>query len=40
SPAYVPGPYSPVQESGVTQFVDWYANWLERSQASMRLAAE
>ncbi|TIL39703.1 MAG: Rieske (2Fe-2S) protein, partial [Mesorhizobium sp.] len=28
SPAYVPGPYSPVQESGVTQFVDWYANWL------------
>ena len=25
SPAYVPGPYSAVQESGVIQFVDWYA---------------
>ena len=24
SPAYEPGPYSPVQESGVMQFVDWY----------------
>ncbi len=26
SPAYEPGPYSPVQESGVRQFVDWYAD--------------
>lgn len=26
SPAYQPGPYSPVQESGVRQFVDWYAD--------------
>ncbi|MHA7875142.1 aromatic ring-hydroxylating oxygenase subunit alpha [Roseivivax sp.] len=24
SPAYEPGPYSPAQESGVSQFVDWY----------------
>ncbi len=24
SPAYQPGPYSPVQESGVIQYVDWY----------------
>lgn len=40
SPAYVPGPYSLVQEGGVTQFVDWYANWLERSQTSVQLAAE
>ena len=25
SPAYRPGPYSPVEEDGVMQFVDWYA---------------
>lgn len=25
SPAYEPGPYSPEHESGVMQFVDWYA---------------
>lgn len=31
SPAYVPGPYSPNQESGLAQFVDWYANRLERA---------
>jgi Rieske 2Fe-2S family protein len=24
SPAYAPGPYSPVHEAGVIQFVDWY----------------
>jgi stachydrine N-demethylase len=40
SPAYVPGPYSPVQESGVTQFVDWYAHWLELALAPLRMAAE
>jgi phenylpropionate dioxygenase-like ring-hydroxylating dioxygenase large terminal subunit len=40
SPAYVPGPYSPVQESGVSQFVDWYANTLERALSPMRVAAE
>lgn len=26
SPAYTPGPYSAIQESGVIQFVDWYCN--------------
>ncbi|MCA1406750.1 aromatic ring-hydroxylating dioxygenase subunit alpha [Ensifer sp. IC3342] len=40
SPAYVPGPYSPNQESGVIQFVDWYATWLERALTPMRQAAE
>jgi len=25
SPAYRPGPYSPVEEEGVIQFVDWYS---------------
>ncbi len=29
SPAYEPGPYSPVHETGVTQFVDWYCGSLE-----------
>ena len=29
SPAYDPAPYSPVQEQGVTQFVDWYCTHLE-----------
>lgn len=28
SPAYEPGPYSMKQESGVLQFVDWYAQTL------------
>ncbi|MFK8081071.1 MAG: aromatic ring-hydroxylating dioxygenase subunit alpha [Granulosicoccus sp.] len=28
SPAYEPGPYSPVHEAGVAQFVDWYATTL------------
>ena len=31
SPAYEPGPYSPVQESGNIQFVDWYASTLIRA---------
>ncbi len=32
SPAYVPGPYAPVDELGVIQFVDWYAaRMLERA---------
>jgi len=30
SPAYDPAPYSPIHEDGVTQFVDWYSNHLER----------
>ena len=29
SPAYQPGPYSQVQESGVIQFIDWYSNALQ-----------
>ena len=29
SPAYEPGPYSPVHEGGVSQFVDWYARTIE-----------
>ncbi|RBO53832.1 Rieske (2Fe-2S) protein [Rhodovulum sp. BSW8] len=41
SPAYVPGPYSAVQESGVIQFVDWYCRTLaERTGAPSRIAAE
>ena len=28
SPAYVPGPYSRIQEDGVIQFVDWYCKTL------------
>ena len=31
SPAYEPGPYSPVQEGGVVQFIDWYAGAMERA---------
>ena len=31
SPAYEPGPYSPKQESGVIQFVDWYVQCLTRA---------
>jgi glycine betaine catabolism A len=30
SPAYEPGPYSPVHETGVIQFVDWYCGTLAR----------
>lgn len=29
SPAYEPGPYSPLHEGGVIQFVDWYARFVE-----------
>ena len=31
SPAYEPGPYSPVQEGGVAQFVDWYCRTMQRN---------
>ena len=31
SPAYEPGPYSPVHESGVIQFVEWYSSATERA---------
>jgi Rieske 2Fe-2S family protein len=41
SPGYVPGPYSPVQESGVYQFVDWYCRTLrDNLPAPALLAAE
>jgi Rieske 2Fe-2S family protein len=30
SPAYLPGPYSPVHEAGVIQFVTWYRDHLIR----------
>jgi Rieske 2Fe-2S family protein len=30
SPAYEPGPYSPVHEGGVIQFVDWYCELMQR----------
>ena len=30
SPAYRPGPYAPVEEEGVIQFVDWYADTMRR----------
>ncbi|MFY9970676.1 MAG: aromatic ring-hydroxylating dioxygenase subunit alpha [Roseiarcus sp.] len=31
SPAYEPGPYSPVHEGGVMQFVEWYCGATERA---------
>ena len=41
SPAYEPGPYSPSQEEGVIQFVDWYCNLMTRRLApSPSMAAE
>lgn len=40
SPAYEPGPYSGVQESGVLQFVDWYLNTLKRNTGPQAVAAE
>jgi phenylpropionate dioxygenase-like ring-hydroxylating dioxygenase large terminal subunit len=39
SPAYRPGPYSPSQESGVIQFIDWYAGAMTRSMTGQRLMA-
>lgn len=40
SPAYVPGPYSPIQETGVIQFVEWYIRTMQRQLAPVALAAE
>ncbi|MBP6735966.1 MAG: aromatic ring-hydroxylating dioxygenase subunit alpha [Rhodobacteraceae bacterium] len=41
SPAYEPGPYSPIQEEGVIQFVDWYCNlMMRRLDPPSALAAE
>ncbi|MDQ2674418.1 MAG: Rieske (2Fe-2S) protein, partial [Chloroflexota bacterium] len=41
SPAFVPGPYSRIQEDGVIQFVDWYCRTLtDRIGGRAALAAE
>jgi Rieske 2Fe-2S family protein len=40
SPAYEPGPYSPTQESGVLQFVEWYLSTLKRNSGPHAVAAE
>jgi len=34
SPAFVPGPYHPTHETGVMDFVHWYANHMKRGLAS------
>ncbi len=39
SPAYEPGPYSPVHETGVTQFVDWYCDAVTDAPEQRHLAA-
>ncbi|MEX0303773.1 MAG: SRPBCC family protein, partial [Leisingera sp.] len=39
SPAYEPGPYSEVQESGVIQFSNWYADHLTRALTGRHLIA-
>ena len=31
SPAYEPGPYSPIHEGGVIQFIDWYASFMDHA---------
>jgi stachydrine N-demethylase len=41
SPAFVPGPYSKIQEDGVIQFVNWYCRTIgDRAGGGARLAAE
>lgn len=40
SPAYEPGPYSPIQEAGVSQFTDWYCSTLANRLDPIRVAAE
>jgi stachydrine N-demethylase len=41
SPAYIPGPYSQNQESGVIQFIDWYVtSMLDRLSGRASIAAE
>ena len=41
SPAYEPGPYSPIQEEGVMQFIDWYAGMMiDRLSPKPAMAAE
>jgi Rieske 2Fe-2S family protein len=40
SPAYEPGPYSPIHETGVMGFVDWYCNTMTRRLDPFAVAAE
>ena len=40
SPAYEPGPYSPVHETGVMGFVDWYCNTMRQRLDPVAMAAE
>jgi len=40
SPAYEPGPYSPIHEGGVMGFVDWYCNTLTSRIEPVAIAAE
>ncbi|WGW05634.1 aromatic ring-hydroxylating oxygenase subunit alpha [Tropicibacter oceani] len=40
SPAYTPGPYAPDWESGVIQFVDWYADTMTHAIGPRAVAAE
>ena len=40
SPAYEPGPYSPIHETGVMGFVDWYCNTMTRRLDPVAVAAE
>ncbi|MBT9383774.1 aromatic ring-hydroxylating dioxygenase subunit alpha [Pseudooceanicola sp. CBS1P-1] len=40
SPAYEPGPYSEIQETGVIGFVDWYAQTMTERLNPTRMAAE
>ncbi|MEM8992767.1 MAG: aromatic ring-hydroxylating dioxygenase subunit alpha [Pseudomonadota bacterium] len=40
SPAYEPGPYSPIHEAGVMGFVDWYCNTMTRRLDPVAVAAE
>ncbi|MFT4794040.1 MAG: phenylpropionate dioxygenase-like ring-hydroxylating dioxygenase large terminal subunit [Paracoccaceae bacterium] len=39
SPSYEPGPYSVLQESGVIQFVDWYADAMTARLTGRRMVA-
>jgi Rieske 2Fe-2S family protein len=39
SRAYEPGPYSPVHESGVIHFVDWYAEQIQKGMSPSESAA-
>lgn len=39
SPAYEPGPYSELQESGVIQFIDWYSATLQNRLVGRKILA-